>query len=111
MFVIWFWLLIMIFGDLFRDDELSGWAKAAWAFFVIIAPYLGIFVYLIVRGGGMQKRALAAHQAQQQQFESYVRQTAGSSGAADQISSAKALLDDGTITQAEFDKIKRDALA
>src|SRR3954470_9199710 len=93
MFVIWFWLLIMIFGDLFRDDELSGWAKGAWAFFVIIAPYLGIFVYLIVRGGGMGQRAVAAAQAQQQQFDSYVRQTAGSSGAADQIATAKGLLD------------------
>jgi hypothetical protein len=110
MFVIWFWLLIMIFGDLFRDDELSGWAKAAWAFFVIIAPYLGIFVYLIARGSGMSKRAVAAAQHQQQQFDSYVRQTAGSSSAADQIATAKGLLDEGTISSEEFDQIKRRAL-
>ncbi|MGZ4681363.1 MAG: SHOCT domain-containing protein [Acidimicrobiales bacterium] len=111
LFIVWFWLLIIIFGDIFRDAELSGWAKAAWSFFVIIVPYLGIFVYLIVRGSGMSERALAAHQAQQQQFESYVKQTGGAANPADQIAKAKELLDQGTITPEEFDKIKRDALA
>jgi len=111
LFVLWFWLLITIFGDLFRDHELSGWAKAAWAFFVIIAPYLGIFIYLIVRGSGMTERALAAQQAQQQQFESYVKDTAGTGDPADQIAKAKALLDQGAISSDEFDQIKRKALA
>jgi len=111
LFIIWFWLLIMVFGDLFRDQELSGWGKAAWCIFVIIAPYLGIFVYLIVRGGGMSERAFAAQQAQQQRFESYVKQTAGTGDAADQIAKAKALLDQGAITSDEFDQIKRKALA
>ena len=94
MFIIWFWLLVMIFGDIFRDHELSGAAKAAWSLFVIILPYLGIFVYLIARGHGMGERAVAQRQAQQAQFDSYVRQTAGSSGPADardqQVSSTPA---------------------
>ncbi len=110
MFVIWFWLLIMVFGDLTRDDDLSGWAKAAWVFFVIIAPFLGIFVYLIVRGGGMGKRAIAEAQAQQQQLDSYVRQTGGASNAAEQIATAKGLLDQGAISSEEFEQIKRRAL-
>jgi hypothetical protein len=110
MFVIWFWLLIVIFGDLFRDQELSGWAKAAWILFVIILPYLGILVYLIARGKGMSERALKEAQSQQAQFDAYVKQTAGASNAADQIAQAKTLLDQGTITQAEFDRLKAQAL-
>ncbi len=110
LFILWFWLLVTIFGDLFRDQELSGWVKAAWAFFVIITPFLGIFVYLIVRGSGMSKRAIAAQQAQQQQFESYVKQTAGTGDAADQIAKAKTLLDQGAISNEEFDQIKAKAL-
>ncbi|HEY5155936.1 MAG TPA: SHOCT domain-containing protein [Acidimicrobiales bacterium] len=111
LFVLWFWLLIMVFSDLFRDHAQSGWAKAAWCIFLIIAPYLGIFVYLIARGGGMTQRAVAAQQAQQQQFDSYVKETAGGGDAADQIARAKALLDQGAITSDEFDQIKRKALA
>jgi uncharacterized protein YggT (Ycf19 family) len=110
LFVIWFWLLISIFSDLFRDHELSGWAKGAWCFFVIVLPYLGIFVYLIARGGGMSKRAMAAAQQQQAEFDSYVRQTAGSSSAADEIARAKQLLDDGAITEEEFARLKASAL-
>ena len=111
MFVIWFWLLVMIFGDLFRDHELSGWAKAAWAFFVIVMPYLGIFIYLIVRGGGMTERGIKAAQEQQEQFASYVKDTAGADSAADQIAKAKALLDQGAITNEEFEQMKAKALA
>jgi len=111
MFIIWFWLLVMIFGDIFRDHELSGAAKAAWSLFVIILPYLGIFVYLIARGHGMGERAVAQRQAQQAQFDSYVRQTAGSSGPADQIAQAKQLLDQGAISQDEFERLKQQALS
>jgi hypothetical protein len=111
MFVIWFWLLIAIFGDIFRSDDMGGAAKAFWIFFVIIAPYLGIFIYLIARGKGMSERAMAAQQKQQAQFDQYVRQTAGTGDAADQIAKAKALLDQGAITQAEFDDLKRAALS
>ena len=94
MFIIWFWLLIAIFGDLFRDRSLSGWGKAAWAFFVIIAPYLGIFVYLIARGHGMSERAITQARAQQSQFDAYVRETAGTAGPTDQIARAKQLLEE-----------------
>src|SRR5215203_2269852 len=94
MFVIWFWLLITVFGDLFRDHELSGVAKAIWVIVVVIAPFLGIFVYLIVRGGGMAQRAAASMQAVQQQFDAQVRAAAGTAATpADQITTAKSLLD------------------
>jgi hypothetical protein len=110
MFMIWFWLLIMIFGDIFRDKELSGWAKAAWSILVIVAPYLGIFVYLIARGHGMAERSQAAQQQQQAAFDSYVRETAGSQDSADQIAKAKSLLDEGAISQEEYDSLKARAL-
>lgn len=110
LFIIWFWLLIMVFSDLFRDREESGWAKALWTIFLILVPYLGVFVYLIVRGHGMGERAAAAAQQQQAQFDSYVREAAGTSGPADQIAKAKALLDQGAITQEEFEQLKRAAI-
>jgi hypothetical protein len=113
LFVIWFWLLISIFGDIFRDHELSGWAKAGWSIFVIVAPYIGIFVYLIVRGRGMAERSLAAQQRAQSQFDAYVRETAGradGASAADQIAKAKQLLDQGAISQDEYEALKRAAL-
>ena len=111
MFVIWFWLLLTIFSDLFRDHELSGGMKAVWVIFVIILPFLGILIYLIARGGGMAERAAAAQKEAQSQMDEYVRQTAGTGGAADQIAKAKQLLDAGTISQAEFDALKAKALA
>ena len=108
MFIIWFWILISIFGDLFRDHELSGGMKAVWVIFVIILPFLGILVYLLVRGKGMAARqATAVAQAQ----KAYVAQLGTTTSAADQISQAKALLDSGAITQAEFDSLKASALA
>lgn len=111
MWIIWFWLLISVFSDLFRDRETSGGMKAVWAIFVIIAPYLGVFIYLLVRGGGMAERSLAQQQAAQAQFDSYVRQTAGSSGAAGEIAHAKELLDSGAISQEEYEALKAKALS
>ena len=98
MFVIWFWLLVVVFGDLFRDHETSGGVKALWALFVIILPFLGIFIYLIVRGHGMAGRAAAAQKAAQEQFNAQIRSASSSTSAADQISQAKALLDQGPST-------------
>jgi hypothetical protein len=110
-FVIWFWLLVVVFGDLFRDHETSGGVKALWAFFVIILPFLGIFIYLIVRGHGMAGRASAAAAAAQEQYNAQIRSAAGSSSsAADQIAQAKALLDQGAINQSEYDALKANAL-
>jgi hypothetical protein len=108
--VIWFWLLITVFSDLFRRHDLSGWAKAAWIVFVIVVPYIGVFVYLIANNKGMTERRAKEVQAAQSQLDDYVRTTAGSGGAAAEIDKAKQLLDSGAITQDEFDKLKAKAL-
>jgi Phospholipase_D-nuclease N-terminal/Short C-terminal domain len=111
MWIIWFWLLITVFSDLFRDHETSGGAKALWCIFVIFLPYLGVFIYLLVRGGGMAERAAKQQVAAKAEFDAYVRETAGSGGgAAAEISHAKSLLDSGAITQAEFEALKAKAL-
>jgi Short C-terminal domain/Phospholipase_D-nuclease N-terminal len=109
--VIWFWLLITVFADLFRRHDTSGFAKVLWIIFVIILPFLGVFIYLIAEHDGMQKRAIDQAQSQRAQMDAYVRETAGSGGATAEIERAKGLLDSGAITQAEFDAIKAKALA
>lgn len=112
LFVIYIWLLIVIFSDLFRDRETSGWAKALWILFILFAPLLGMLVYLIARGSGMSQRAHASAMARQERFDAYVRDAAGTGQSpTDQIARAKALLDAGTIDQAEFDRLKAKALA
>jgi hypothetical protein len=109
--VLFFWLLFTVFGDLFRRHDVSGWGKAAWCIFVIFLPFLGIFVYLIANGHGMAERNMQAVQAQQAQMDSYVKSVAGSGDSADQIAKGKELLDSGAITQAEYDQLKAKALA
>ena|SRR6185437_8726221 len=108
--VVWFWLLITVFSDLFRRRDTSGWAKVAWLVFVIVLPYLGVLVYLLAEHDGIAERNLKAAQAQQQEFDSYVKSVA-TADPAEQIGKAKALLADGTITQAEFDQLKQKALS
>jgi len=107
-FVIWFWLLITVFADVFRRHDTSGFAKAMWIIFVILLPFLGVLIYLIVEHQGMADRNVKQAQAQQQQFDQYVKSVAG--GSADEIAKAKQLLDSGAITQAEFDSLKAKAL-
>src|ERR1700733_4486580 len=80
LFVIWIWLLIMVFTDIFRSRDIGGWAKALWSIFIIILPFLGVFVYLIARGGKMHERQAQEAAAQQQAFDQYVQQTAGTAG-------------------------------
>lgn len=109
-FVIWIWLLITVFADIFRRRDASGVAKALWIVFVIVAPYLGVFVYLIVEHQGMAERNMRTMQAQQEQFDEYVRSVATSEGPAAEIERAKGLLDSGAISQSEFDAIKQRAL-
>ena len=110
--VLFFWLLFVVFGDLFRRHDISGWGKAAWTIFVICLPYLGILIYLIAEGRGMGERRLAEVQAAQSQMDAQIRSVAGSGGgAAEQIAKAKELLDSGAITQAEYDGLKAKALA
>jgi Short C-terminal domain/Phospholipase_D-nuclease N-terminal len=110
-FFIWIWLLFTVFADVFRRTDISGWGKAAWIIFVIILPYLGVFVYLIAEHGGMTERAIQQQQAAKSQMDQYVQSVAGQSDPASQIAKAKGLLDQGTISQAEFDQIKQKALA
>lgn len=107
--VIWFWMLIAIFGDIFRRHDLSGVGKVVWLIFVIVLPFLGVFIYMIVNSKGMTERNVKQVQAQQAQFDDYVKSVSG--GAAGEIEKAKALLDSGAITQGEFDAIKSKALA
>jgi hypothetical protein len=109
--VIWFWLLITVFSDLFRRHDVSGWTKAAWVVFVIVLPYFGVLVYLIVEHKGMAERNTQSAQAAQQQFDQYVQSVAVQSDPSEQIAKAKTLLDNGAITQAEFDRLKEKALA
>ena len=110
-FFIWIWLLIMVFADIFRSRDMNGWVKALWLLFVIILPFLGILLYLIVRGHGMAARSAAQAQQMQSQLDARIREAAGSSGSpAEQIAQAKSLLDSGAITQAEFDALKAKAL-
>ena len=111
LFVIWIWLLIVVFGDLFRSHDLSGWAKAAWVIGIIILPYLGVLIYLIARGRSMTDRQVQAMQEQQKAQEQYIQQVAGTASPAEQISHAKSLLDSGAITQDEFNSLKAKALA
>ena len=111
LWVIWFWLLFTVFIDVFRRHDIGGGKKALWLIFVIILPFLGVFIYIILENDGMTQRNLDRAKAQQAQLDTYVRETAGSGGAANEIANAKQLLDQGTITQAEFDAIKQKALA
>src|SRR4029077_17785179 len=108
LFFAWFMCLFWIFGDIFRSKDLGGGARTLWVLFVIFIPWLGILVYLLARGRGMQERQLEQAQAMQRAQADYTKSWAAtpSSGAADQIASAKGLLDSGVITQAEFDKLK-----
>jgi ABC-type Fe3+ transport system permease subunit len=108
--VIFIWIAITVLIDVFRRHDISGWGKAAWVIFVVILPWIGVLVYLIVNHDGMAERRMKEAQASQAQFDEYVRQTAGSGGAAGEIEKAKQLLDNGTISQAEFDSIKAKAL-
>jgi hypothetical protein len=111
LWIMWFWLLFAIWSDIFRRHDLSGFGKTAWLIFTIFLPFLGVFIYLITNNEGMTQRNLERAQAQRAQFDDYVRDTAGSGGAAAEIERAKELLDRGAITQAEFDAIKQKALA
>ena len=110
-FLIWFWLLVIIFGDIFRSKDMGGGAKAAWVLFVIILPFLGILVYLIARGGSMHERAEQAAQQQQQAFDDYVKQTAGAGNSVDQLAKLADLKQQGVITDAEFEAQKAKLLS
>src|SRR4051812_12963856 len=108
--VAWIWIAITVFADVFRRHDISGWGKAAWCVFVIVLPFLGVFVYLISNGKSMAERNVKAHQAARSEFDDYVKTVAADSGPAGEIGRAKELLDSGAINQAEFDTLKAKAL-
>ena len=111
LWIAWFFLLFRVIADIFRRHELSGAGKVLWLIFVIVLPFLGVFVYLIAEGNNMAQRDQKATQAAQGQFDEYVRSVAESGGPAAEIERAKSLLDSGAITQQEFEAIKAKALA
>ena len=107
---IWIMILLQVLLDLFRDHSESGGMKALWVIFIVLLPFLAVFIYLIARGKGMAERNAARMQDSQKDFDQYVQSVAGGTPT-DQIAKAKALLDAGTIDQAEFDSLKAKALA
>jgi len=111
MFFIWIWLLISVFGDIFRSRDLSGGSKALWSIFVIFLPYLGVFVYLIARGHKMGEHAVEAAQAQDKAFRSYVKDAAGTNSPGDQLAQLAALRDQGVFDDAEFARMKSKVTA
>jgi len=102
LFFAWLVLLFRVFADIFRSQDMGGWAKALWSIFVILLPLLGVFIYVIVNGKSMGDRAAADAQQQQAALDTYVRQTAGTAGPADELAKLAALRDNGTLTDAEF---------
>lgn len=109
-FVVWVWILITILTDLFRDHELSGWAKAAWVLFLVVIPFLTALVYLIVRGSGMRERTIKAQAEAKQHFDQYVRQQAQTTPA-DELHKLNELKEKGALSAEEFDRAKAKLLA
>jgi len=111
LWVAWIWTLISVLGDVFRRHDISGWGKAGWTLFLIVVPFLGVLIYLIAHGKEMAERNVDESNAARAELDDYVKSVADSGGAASEIDKAKRLLDGGAITQAEFDDLKRKALA
>src|SRR5262249_14899064 len=112
LFFIWIWLLIIVFSDIFRSHDLSGWAKALWSIFVIVFPYLGVFVYLIARGHKMSEHAMESAKQQDAAFRQYVQEAAASpTSTADELAKLADLKAKGVIDDAEYQTLKAKALA
>ena len=111
LWVLWIWVLIYVFIDIFRSHDLSGWAKALWFLFVLFIPLIGVLVYLIARGGEMQKRAVQQAQEQDREARQYIQEAAGSATPADQLTKLADLRDRGVITADEFEREKAKILA
>ena len=111
LWVLWIWILIYVFIDIFRSQDLSGWAKALWFLFVLFIPLIGVLVYLIARGGKMQERAMQDARQQDQEFRAYVKDAAGSPSSADQLAKLADLRDRGVISPEEFEREKAKVLA
>jgi Short C-terminal domain/Phospholipase_D-nuclease N-terminal len=114
LFFAWIWLLITIFADIFRSDDLSGWAKAFWTIFVVVLPWLGVLIYLIARGGSMQERAMADAAAREKATRQYIQEVSaggGGASAADELEKLGKLQSQGVITAEEFAAQKAKLLA
>jgi archaellum biogenesis protein FlaJ (TadC family) len=112
LFFVWLWLAISVFIDIFRSHDLSGLAKALWVIFIIVLPYLGVFVYLIARGGSMHERAVKQAQEADTEFRQYVQQVAGSGpSVADELERLSSLHDRGKLTDDEFATLKAKTMA
>ncbi len=110
-FIVWIWLLFTVIADIFRRHETSGFVKVLWLIFIIVIPYFGVFIYIIIEHNGMSERAIKQQEAAKSEFDQYVQSVAAKDDPTQQIAKAKELLDSGTITQAEFDQMKQKALA
>src|SRR4051794_14357503 len=111
LWITWFWMLIVIIGDLFSRSDASGWGKAAWCVGLIFLPFLGVLTYLVVNGSGMNERRAQESKAARNEFDDYVKTVAADAGPASEIKRAKELLDSGAITEVEFTSLKAKALA
>ncbi len=111
LWIAWIILVFRVFVDIFRSHDMGGWGKALWSIFVILVPFLGVFVYLLARGHGMAERDVQVAQQNEAAFQDYVRGVAGSGGTADELAKLVQLRDDGVISPAEFDKQKAKLLA
>jgi hypothetical protein len=111
LWIIWLMLLFHVITDVFRDRGLSGWAKAGWTIFVCVLPFLGVFVYLVVRGPGMAERSLKRAQTDQKSFDEYIKKTAGTPGTTDDLARLAELKADGTLSEQEFQQAKQKILA
>ena len=111
LWILWIWVLIYVFIDIFRSRDLSGGAKALWFIFVLFIPLIGVLVYLIARGGSMHERAVQQAKQQDQEFRAYVQDAAGSGTPADQLAKLAELRDRGVITAEEFEREKAKVLA
>jgi len=109
---LWIWLLFVVYADLFRRDDVGGWAKTGWVVFTFVLPFIGVFTYLVAQGRGMSERRAGQVSAQRAAMDDYVRSVAATSGnGGDQIATAKSLLDSGALTPAEYEAMKRKVLA
>ena len=109
--VVWIWMMIVILTDIFRRDDIGGWAKAAWVVFMIVLPFLGVLVYLIAEHDGIAERRMKDARAQQAAIDERIKSVAGSEGPATEIANAKKLLDSGAISETEYAQLKQHALA
>jgi hypothetical protein len=110
-FVVWIWILITILSDLFRDHEISGWAKAAWVLFLVFIPFVTALIYLIARGEGMRDRTIKAQADAKKHFDEYVRETATAGSPADELHKLAELKDKGALSAEEYDRAKQKLLA